>query len=75
MVKAGVIQCAEGKKLFSDMSVEENLMMGGFVHRRKKAQLKQSLEEVYELFPILKEKRNNPAGFFKWRAATDGGNW
>lgn len=62
MVKAGIIQCAEGKKLFSDMSVEENLMMGGFVHRRKKAQLKQSLANVYELFPILKEKRNDPAG-------------
>ncbi|WP_075527481.1 ABC transporter ATP-binding protein [Sporosarcina ureilytica] len=62
IVKAGVVQCAEGKKLFADMSVEENLMMGGFVHRRKKAQLKQSLGEAYDLFPILYEKKDDPAG-------------
>lgn len=62
MVSAGIVQCAEGKKLFAEMSVQENLRMGGFVHRRKKAQLAESLEEVYELFPILKEKRNDQAG-------------
>jgi branched-chain amino acid transport system ATP-binding protein len=62
MVKEGVVQCAEGKKLFADMSVQENLRMGGFVHRRKKVQLKQSLAEAYELFPILKEKKDDPAG-------------
>lgn len=62
MVKAGVVQCAEGKKLFSEMSVQENLMMGGFVHRRKKKQLKQSLAEAYELFPILKDKKDHAAG-------------
>ena len=62
IVKAGVVQCAEGKKLFSEMSVQENLMMGGFVHRRKKAQLKQSLEETYDLFPILKTKKDDAAG-------------
>ncbi|MDS9471575.1 ABC transporter ATP-binding protein [Sporosarcina pasteurii] len=62
MVKAGVVQCAEGKKLFADMSVQENLMMGGFVHRSKKAQLKQSLAEAYELFPILYDKKEDPAG-------------
>ena len=61
IVKAGVVQCAEGKKLFSEMSVQENLMMGGFVHRRKKAQLKQSLEETYDLFPILKSKKDDAA--------------
>lgn len=62
MVKDGAVQCAEGRKLFSDMSVQQNLKMGGFVHRRKKTQLKDSLEEVYDLFPILHEKRDNTAG-------------
>ena len=62
MVKEGIVQCAEGKKLFADMSVQQNLMMGGFIHRRKKAQLKQSLAEAYELFPILNEKKEDPAG-------------
>ena len=61
IVKAGVVQCAEGRKLFSEMSVQENLMMGGFVHRRNKVQLKQSLEEAYDLFPILKTKKDDAA--------------
>lgn len=62
MVKEGIVQCAEGKKLFAEMSVQENLMMGGFVHRKQKAQLKQSLSEVYALFPILKDKKDDAAG-------------
>lgn len=62
MVKHGIVQCAEGRKLFPEMTVQENLMMGGYVHRSKKAQLRQSLEEVFELFPILREKKDDPAG-------------
>ncbi len=62
MVKLGAVQVAEGRKLFPEMTVQENLMMGGYVHRNKKEQLKQSLEEVFELFPILKEKKDDPAG-------------
>jgi len=62
MVKEGISQCPEGKKLFPDMTVQQNLMMGGFVHRRHKDQMKKSLEEVYELFPILREKRDHAAG-------------
>ncbi|PLT35572.1 ABC transporter ATP-binding protein [Bacillus sp. V5-8f] len=62
IVQSGVVQCPEGRKLFSEMSVQENLRMGAYVHRAKKDQIKQSLEHVYELFPILKEKRNDPAG-------------
>ena len=61
VVKAGIVQCAEGRKLFPEMSVQENLMMGGFIHRRNKAQLKQSLHEIYELFPILFDKKHNAA--------------
>ena len=62
LVHKGIVQCAEGRKLFSDMSVYENLKMGGYVYRRNKALLKQELEQVYELFPILQDKRNQPAG-------------
>jgi branched-chain amino acid transport system ATP-binding protein len=62
IVQLGIGQCPEGRKLFSAMSVQENLKMGAFVHRHKKEELKQSLEYVYELFPILKEKRNDAAG-------------
>lgn len=57
IVQLGIGQCPEGRKLFPAMSVQENLKMGAFVHRRKKEEIKKSLEHVYELFPILRDKR------------------
>ena len=62
IVKMGIVQCAEGRKLFSGMSVYENLILGGYVFRSKKELIKKALASVYELFPILKEKRNDQAG-------------
>lgn len=62
IVQRGIVQCAEDRKLFPHMSVQQNLMMGGYVHRKKKNQLKQSLKEVYELFPILFDKKGAFAG-------------
>ncbi|KHE70291.1 ABC transporter ATP-binding protein [Halobacillus sp. BBL2006] len=62
IVQAGVVQCAEDRKLFPQMSVHENLIMGAYIHRRKRKQVKQSIEHVYELFPILHEKKENAAG-------------
>ncbi|MDE5413889.1 ABC transporter ATP-binding protein [Alkalihalobacterium chitinilyticum] len=62
MVASGVVQCAEGRMLFPQMSVYENLKMGGFVHRKDKNGMKKSLEEVYDLFPILRDKKDDPAG-------------
>lgn len=62
IVKLGIVQCAEGRKLFYDMTVEENLNLGGFNHRRKKTQLEKSMHAVYDLFPILEEKKADPAG-------------
>lgn len=62
IVQMGIGQCPEGRKLFPAMSVQENLRMGAFIHRRKREQIKQSLDHVYELFPILHEKRTDTAG-------------
>lgn len=62
IVQRGVVQCAEGRELFPHMSVQQNLMMGGYVHRNKKGKVKQTLKEVYELFPILYDKRDDFAG-------------
>lgn len=59
IVEKGIVQCAEGRKLFPQMTVEENLQLGGYVIRKNKALLKESIEEIYELFPVLKEKRNS----------------
>ncbi|TKT69659.1 ABC transporter ATP-binding protein [Aquamicrobium sp. LC103] len=62
IVSRGLVQCPEGRKLFASMSVERNLMLGGYVHRADKAGLKTRLEEIYEMFPILREKRDDHAG-------------
>lgn len=62
IVQMGIGQCPEGRKLFPAMSVQENLRIGAFIHRRKREQIKQSLDHVYELFPILHEKRTDTAG-------------
>ncbi|GAA0845213.1 ABC transporter ATP-binding protein [Marinobacter szutsaonensis] len=62
VVSAGVVQCAEGRKLFPQMSVQQNLMMGAYVHRRDREGNKKRLNEVLELFPILEDKASQPAG-------------
>jgi branched-chain amino acid transport system ATP-binding protein len=62
IVQLGIGQCPEGRKLFPAMSVQENLRMGAYVHRRNKDEIKKSLEHVYELFPILRDKKDDAAG-------------
>lgn len=62
IVKLGVSQCAEGRKLFPQMSVYKNLILGAYTCRKDKILVQKSLEYVYGLFPILKEKQNAPAG-------------
>ncbi len=62
IVRKGIVQCAEGRKLFPQMTVHENLILGAFVHKRKKEQIKETLAHVFELFPILKEKEGHFAG-------------
>ena len=62
VVSAGVVQCPEGRKLFPQMSVMQNLLLGAYVHRRDKAGIQQTLREVLALFPILEDKKDQPAG-------------
>lgn len=62
IVKQGIVHCPEGRHLFSHLSVKKNLVMGGYIHRKKKSYIQQKIEEVFELFPILKEKSSLPAG-------------
>lgn len=62
IVRHGVVQCPEGRKLFPQMSVLKNLMLGAYVHRADKAGNSRRLDEVLALFPILAEKRHDPAG-------------
>jgi len=62
IVQHGVVQCPEGRKLFPGMSVLKNLMLGAYVHRGDKPGNKKRLEEVLALFPILDQKKDDPAG-------------
>lgn len=61
IVRRGLIQVPEGRKLFSDMSVLENLELGAYSPAARKKK-KENLEMCYELFPILKERHAQIAG-------------
>jgi branched-chain amino acid transport system ATP-binding protein len=62
IVARGLVQCPEGRKLFPQMSVLKNLMLGAYVHRRDHAGNRSRLEEVLQLFPVLGQKKNDAAG-------------
>jgi branched-chain amino acid transport system ATP-binding protein len=62
VVQLGVVQCPEGRKLFPQMSVLKNLTLGAYVHRGDKAGNQRMLDDVFTLFPILAERREQPAG-------------
>jgi branched-chain amino acid transport system ATP-binding protein len=62
IVSKGLVQCPEGRKLFPQMSVLKNLMLGAYVHRGDRAGNRSRLEEVLALFPILDEKKGDAAG-------------
>ncbi|MEW6031133.1 MAG: ABC transporter ATP-binding protein [Chloroflexota bacterium] len=57
----GLTLVPEGRQLFTDMTVEENLEMGA-TNRRARPKMKQNLEKVYVMFPRLKERRAQKAG-------------
>jgi branched-chain amino acid transport system ATP-binding protein len=59
--KAGMVLVPEGRQLFTDMTVYENLEMGAF-SARARANFKHNLEKVYDLFPRLKERAGQKAG-------------
>jgi branched-chain amino acid transport system ATP-binding protein len=61
IVELGVCQSPEGRRVFSRMSVHENLEMGAF-SRRDKAAIQADFERVYGLFPRLKERESQRAG-------------
>jgi branched-chain amino acid transport system ATP-binding protein len=61
IVKMGISQSPEGRRVFSRMSVFENLEMGAY-QRNDKAGIREDLERVYDLFPRLKERRMQKAG-------------
>jgi branched-chain amino acid transport system ATP-binding protein len=61
IVGLGICQVPEGRRIFPFLTVAENLDMGAFL-RKDKAEIKTDLEYIYELFPILAERRNQAGG-------------
>jgi len=62
IVKLGIVQVMEGRRLFDHLTVEENLMASAYV-TGDGARLKQDLDSVYEYFPKLKSLRRSTAGY------------
>lgn len=61
MVRMGVAMCPEGRKIFPRMSVMKNLMCGAYL-RKSKEEINRQIEEVFEHFPILDERRRQMGG-------------
>lgn len=61
IVRRGIVQIPEGRRLFPLMTVEENLVLGGFLKTR--SEVAQGLDYVYDLFPALGKWKNNTAGY------------
>ncbi len=60
IVTKGIIHCPERRRVFPEMSTFENLIMGSYL-RKDKDQIKKDLDRVYQLFPILKERKDQMA--------------
>ena len=61
IVSMGMAHVPEGRRVFSELSVLENLKMGAYT-RKNKAEVEEALQEVYKRFPRLEERKNQIAG-------------
>lgn len=61
IVEAGVVMSPEGRRVFADFSVEENLLMGAYSRSDSSAEISRDQDMMYALFPILKERRKQRA--------------
>ena len=61
IVSSGITQVPEGRRIFPDMSVQENLLMGAYLRKDKKG-IEEDMQKVYERFPRLNERKKQLAG-------------
>ncbi|HUV09231.1 MAG TPA: ABC transporter ATP-binding protein [Spirochaetia bacterium] len=61
IVRRGIVQVPEGRKIFPAITVRENLVLGAYTLRGKAA-IERNMERVFGIFPILKERMNQPGG-------------
>ncbi len=64
IVKRGIVQVPEGRLIFTDLPVKDNLILGAYIRygKEKSSVINETLDFVYEIFPILKERHNQIAG-------------
>ncbi len=62
IVKLGISHCPEGRMLFPEMPVYKNLELGAYIRRKDRPLVEKLRQEVYSLFPILEERKRQPAG-------------
>jgi branched-chain amino acid transport system ATP-binding protein len=63
LVRRGLVPVLEGRRVFRNLTVEENLVTGGIARDSTRAELSDDLDRVYALFPRLRERRRTLAGF------------
>ena len=63
LVAMGMVQVLEGRKCFSHLTIEENLIAGAYSRSLSRAELREALERVYAYFPRLKVRRTSLAGY------------
>lgn len=63
LATSGLVQVLEGRHCFGQLTVEENLITGAFASKASRAELKHRLEQVYQFFPRLRERRQSKAGY------------
>jgi len=61
IVRLGIAHVPEGRGTFVNLTVEENLRLGAYI-RKEKAPIAQDLDRMYQYFPVLRERRKQPAG-------------
>ena len=61
IVRAGISQCPEGRQVFAESTVYQNMEMGAYTRKDKQA-IREDIEKYEEIFPILKERRSQKAG-------------
>lgn len=62
IIRLGLAQVPEGRRVFSGLTVQQNLQMGAYTRRDSKEAIANDFDMVYELLPRLKERRSQPAG-------------
>jgi branched-chain amino acid transport system ATP-binding protein len=62
ITRLGISHCPEGRSLFIDLTVADNLKLGAYIFKKNEGKVKTRLEKIFHLFPILEERRKQKAG-------------